>query len=597
MDFEDILLEVGDSGRYQKSLILIFLLPSALLLPWFTMNVMFMVSVPDHWCHVPDVSMSNLTTEQQRQLISPPQNPKCYMYDINYTDYLESGIYSVPNDTSTRQCDNGWEYDKTYYDSTAATQWNMYCDDLHYTSFVLTLYNVGSIIFTPLYGIMSDRIGRKISFYIVLTITAVTALVSVLMSDFTAFVVIKTINGGLMPSVFQLPYIIILELVAPEMRTHMNGLVNCSWTVGMCFLSLLAYLTHGWITLGLVTSSVTLLMFLYWKFLPESPRWLLSQERYDEAFAVLKKIGDTNGKSPDPEELLSKLKALGEKIKKEKTVDNVQNSSMDLLRYPQMRKIFLIISFCWLADVMSYYGLQLNVANLAGNEFVNFFLTAVVEIPGYITAWYCMNRFGRRWCAVVCFFMTGIVCMLPGAVSGLPYADVICSMMAKYCASAAFMATYQQGSELYPTVVRSLGMGMSCTVAMVISLAVPYLIYLGVYGKAIPFVVIGSASIIAGIFASFLPETLNENLPQTISDAEEFGKKHKYFSWNRRRRSVCRERAASVALQMKGVDNMQTNDEKDVKEKLSNSSNQNGEYLEHRKGSAISNESERNKNA
>lgn len=122
MDFEDILLEVGDRGKYQKSLIILFLLPSATLLPWFSMNVLFMVSVPEHWCNVPEVAMSNLTIEQQRQLISPPSDPKCSMYDINYTDYLTAGHYNVSEDTTTRPCNNGWNYDRTYYESTAATK-------------------------------------------------------------------------------------------------------------------------------------------------------------------------------------------------------------------------------------------------------------------------------------------------------------------------------------------------------------------------------------------------------------------------------------------------------------------------------------------
>lgn len=129
IEFEDILLEVGDSGRYQKQLILFFLLPYALLIPLFTMNIFFMLSVPQHWCSVPEVLNSNLTIEQQRQLISPPDKPECHpycetclMYDINYTDYLSLGIYSIPNDTTTRPCNNGWEYDKTNFESTVATQ-------------------------------------------------------------------------------------------------------------------------------------------------------------------------------------------------------------------------------------------------------------------------------------------------------------------------------------------------------------------------------------------------------------------------------------------------------------------------------------------
>ncbi|KFM78100.1 Organic cation transporter 1, partial [Stegodyphus mimosarum] len=543
MDFEDILLEVGDYGKYQKNLILIFLVPAASLLPWFSMNIMFMVSAPDHWCYVPEVDASNLNISLQRSLISPPESPSCHMHDINYTEYLTAGIYKVPNDTTTIPCSQGWQYDKTYFDSTAVTQWDLVCNDDHYKSFILTMFSVGSIIGTPIYGALSDRIGRKITFFIAILVTAVTAIASILTTNFTAFVVIKTINGSLMPSVFQLPYIIVLEIVSPEMRTRMNGIINSAWTFGLCFVPLLAYLSRSWTILGWVTSSVTLIYLLYWKCLPESPRWLVSQERYEEALVIMHRIAVKNGNAQDKNVLLQKLQKLGEKIKKEEEDDGMKNSAYDLLKYPQLRKKFIIITFCWVADLMAYYGLQMNVSNLAGNEFINFFLLAVVEFPGYLTSWVFMERFGRRWCSVGGFMLTGLVCMLPSVE--FPYGDVVCSLIGKYFAAATFMATYQQSSELYPTVVRSLGMGLSSTVAFGATLIVPYLVYLSVYGKAIPFLVIGMSCIIAGIMASFLPETLNENLPQTISDAEEFGKRQKFLSWNRRRMSISRERAAS----------------------------------------------------
>jgi len=33
------------------------------------------------------------------------------------------------------------------------------------------------------------------------------------------------------------------------------------------------------------------------------------------------------------------------------------------------------------------------------------------------------------------------------------------------------------------------------------------------------------------ITASFLPETLHQNLPESVKDAEEFGKAHRYLSF------------------------------------------------------------------
>lgn len=50
--------------------------------------------------------------------------------------------------------------------------------------------------------------------------------------------------------------------------------------------------------------------------------------------------------------------------------------------------------------------------------------------------------------------------------------------MGKLGASAAFMAVYQQSSELYPTTIRAIGMGVSGTFAGFANIIVPYVIFL-----------------------------------------------------------------------------------------------------------------------
>ena len=40
----------------------------------------------------------------------------------------------------------------------------------------------------------------------------------------------------------------------------------------------------------------------------------------------------------------------------------------------------------------------------------------------------------------------------------------------------------------------------------------------------------GIISVVSGVANSFLPETLHENLPQTIEDGDSFGRKQKFFS-------------------------------------------------------------------
>ena len=42
--------------------------------------------------------------------------------------------------------------------------------------------------------------------------------------------------------------------------------------------------------------------------------------------------------------------------------------------------------YAWFVVAMSFYGLSLNSHSLAGDPYLNFFLTALVEIPGYAMA-------------------------------------------------------------------------------------------------------------------------------------------------------------------------------------------------------------------
>ncbi|GBN74276.1 hypothetical protein AVEN_253468-1, partial [Araneus ventricosus] len=88
-----------------------------------------------------------------------------------------------------------------------------------------------------------------------------------------------------------------LELVSPDIRARVNGLATTAWTIGMCTLPLIAWLTRNWLYLSIATSAASFCLLLYWKVLPESPSWLISQGRYEEAHAVLAKISKTNSKT------------------------------------------------------------------------------------------------------------------------------------------------------------------------------------------------------------------------------------------------------------------------------------------------------------
>lgn len=50
--------------------------------------------------------------------------------------------------------------------------------------------------------------------------------------------------------------------------------------------------------------------------------------------------------------------------------------------------------------------LILNVTNLKGNPFVNYFWQGLAELPGYCLGKYFSDAFGRKWTKTVTFFVT-----------------------------------------------------------------------------------------------------------------------------------------------------------------------------------------------
>ncbi|KAK3593128.1 hypothetical protein CHS0354_018257 [Potamilus streckersoni] len=105
---------------------------------------------------------------------------------------------------------------------------------------------------------------------------------------------------------------------------------------------------------------------------------------------------------------------------------------------------------------------------------------------------------------------------------------VTLAMIGKLGASAAFGIIYIFSAELFPTVVRNSSMGASSCCARIGGMMAPYITDLGRivggdFGRGLPLVVFGGASVAAGLVSLFLPETLNRNLPETIEDAIHFG--------------------------------------------------------------------------
>nr|XP_027205182.1 organic cation transporter 1-like [Dermatophagoides pteronyssinus] len=553
MKFEDILQQIGDENRYQNFLIILLLLPTSFFNVFF--EGMFLLSTPDHWCRVPE--LEHLSFEQQHSLIRPidlntgkPSN--CEHHGLKYSDLLmnistlvdqqndafKSFIMNSTLQTSTKiECNNGWIYDQSLYTETAVTWFNFVCGRSYYVNLIMSLTAIGLAVMTPLIANLSDSIGRRKALLITLIIAEMSCLSPIIFKDIYSFIITRFLAGGILCVYYQLPFVITQELVSHKYRTLASCLSAIFYSLGSCSLTLALKLTGNWVTFTWVQFIFTLFFIVAYKWIPESPSWLISKKRYDEAYEQLVRICRFNKRSV-PDDLMMNIMSLESDEDKLKSTTDMkeknEDSFFDLFLMPGLRAKTLMITIVFLACIIGYGGINSNTVNLeANNQLYNYLLLSFIDLPSLFICWKLINtRLGRRWTNVITMAICSIALILPALIKRQydEYFYTACTMIAKFGVAGTFMIIYQHSSELYPTTLRNQGLGITATIGSIGGILTPQIVYIGKYGAWIPLFIIGIICLIASIIASFLPETLNEYLPQRAHEAAQFGSDKKYFS-------------------------------------------------------------------
>jgi MFS family permease len=152
---------------------------------------------------------------------------------------------------------------------------------------------------------------------------------------------------------------LLAELTYPRERAIITGLFNVSWFAGAILAAGVTLGTYsipndwGWRIPSILQCAPSILQLIFVWFVPESPRWLLSKDRDDEAFEILVKYhgeGDRNSPFVRAEftEIRSQLKA---------EIENSKSRWVELLQSPGNRKRSFIAACVGLFSQWSGNGL------------------------------------------------------------------------------------------------------------------------------------------------------------------------------------------------------------------------------------------------
>ncbi|SIR42468.1 MULTISPECIES: MFS transporter [Acidiphilium] len=168
-------------------------------------------------------------------------------------------------------------------------------------------YVAGAVLGALFFGWLTDRLGRKKLFTITLLVYLTATIASGLAWSFTSLLVFRFITGTGIGGEYSAINATIQELIPARMRGFTDLVINGSYWIGAALgaIGALAALNpaiipvaYGWRAAFIIGGLIAAIALLLRRFIPESPRWLMTHGRPDEAAAIVTGIETRIGIAP-----------------------------------------------------------------------------------------------------------------------------------------------------------------------------------------------------------------------------------------------------------------------------------------------------------
>ncbi|CAN8002628.1 unnamed protein product [Ixodes hexagonus] len=519
----DVTSVIGEYGKFQRKIFIFCLLrgfPTGLHLVVYT----FFFPAVEHWCAPPDELVGNVTVDEWKTLALPRetglggkvQYSSCFMFPVERV-----GSELVALDNSTVACDR-WEYGESFYRHSCVQEWNLVCDRAWTRSLAQSATMAGMLLGTLLCSSLGDRLGRRPLVIMSFLLSLLGGFTIAVSPSFVFLLVTRSVLGLGLGLGQASSFCLLMEVVGPRKRTTTAIAFSLGFALGLMALPGFAWVFQNWRHLQ-VAITVPMVIFFVWSwYLPESPRWLVATGKLKRARKVLLEAGAAN--NIDMKNVDSIIEQLRRKITEQDQAAGEVNCS-DLLKTRKVRRYSIILVYASMTCGAVFYGLQFSVTSLGGDPYVNFLLAAVAELP------VCLLCYGTvRWCrrrhTMLAIFGIGGVCsatvgLLVFAGPEVAWLRQCLGIGGKLLASTALTVTWMFAAEVFPTVLRTVGVGACLIGTRVGGALAPFIIELRLYtNEAVPLVILGGLFFLSAILVLLLPETFRVALPDTIHETE-----------------------------------------------------------------------------
>uniref|UniRef100_A0A3Q3MM32 Solute carrier family 22 member 5-like n=1 Tax=Labrus bergylta TaxID=56723 RepID=A0A3Q3MM32_9LABR len=497
-DYAESIAFLGQWGLFQQ--VVFFLLCASIMPNGFgAFTLVFVNDIPIHHCFVPE---ANLTREWLEAII--PTRPLTHRYRLGVVKNLSAQGLIPGRDINLTEmeqesCVDGWSYSKDIYQSTIVSEFDLVCSEQWKQPFTSTVFFIGVVFGSFFSGQLADRFGRKPVLFATMAVQTAFTFIQVFSVSWTMFTILLFMNGLGQMSNFVGALVLGAETLTGNVRVLYSSLGTClGFAIGYMMLPLFAYFLRDWKSLLLALSVPSMIYLPLWWFIPESPRWLLSQGRVEEAEAILRKAARWN------------------KVRAPRVI--FEGCSVSVFYCQGLSNIrVMTLVLCLFTMTIGYYGLSFNTSQLHADPYISCFISAAVEVPAYISSWLALLYLPRRVSVISSLLLEAVplylILLIP---KSLYYLSLALEMLGKFAATTVSSLMFVYIAELYPTVLRNTATGTCTTVSRLGSCMAPLLLELGGYFKYLPYIIMATLAVVSSFAALFLPESFGKPLPETI---------------------------------------------------------------------------------
>jgi MFS transporter, putative metabolite:H+ symporter len=333
----------------------------------------------------------------------------------------------------------GWMFDAldvgmlSFIIAALKVEWNLSTEQM---GWIGSINSIGMAVGALLFGLMADRIGRKNVFILTLLLFSVCSGLSAFSTSLTIFVVLRFLIGMGLGGELPVASTLVSESVPTESRGRIVVLLESFWAVGWLVAAVISYFIipkFGW-QVAMLISALPALYTVYLRMgLPDSPQYTSLQ----------------------PKEKASVFESIAKLFSK----DNARQT--------------VVLWVLWFCVVFSYYGMFLwlpSVMIMKGFSLIKSFeyvlIMTLAQLPGYFTAAWFIEKFGRKFVLVVYLIGTAISAYLFGTAASTALL-MTSGILLSFFNLGAWGALYAYTPEQYPTNIRGSGSGLAAAIGRV----------------------------------------------------------------------------------------------------------------------------------